>query len=540
MLIVFNKATFVPLAILFLLVTILDATLLGSEAYAETSSSKLLRRENAELKKELDIATRELNALKQTHKALLRKRVGEINPFLAEENSTYRSKVAELEGQNNRLKYSLSHEKSEKEEALTRVEHLSKYRQGYEVLKKRIAESNLSCAPLTDLDANRKAKIIEQENQRKLADVQGQLDRLRALYSKKEEEYQFLEQLHEQLAKSNETNKIRISDLERELNKSKKGKSKQDNIKTSRHVRIPKEEFEELKASSNKMAVLQEANDELTKKLSLAKEIFQEKKSDYEGVISEVEKQKGQILSYEEKVETQKNIIEALEFQLAQVNKSHELIKQLKAQIADLQQRYTEANNLVMLKDTEIRMMKSHSPKSYQQIQRRSIASRNIRTSPGRGKTRNHSGTLSYRSPQTLRPTPSPTPLPTPVSVSAMKEPMSVRVIGEKVNLRVRPGKKHSPIQQVAKGTELIVESEVGEWFQIITPTGQRAYVHSTVVEVINPSGGPKPLSQSLSLPALKASQKNSRQKHVTSNSQKNTEEAQAIQLLKDAMRQRK
>ncbi|MCB0335890.1 MAG: SH3 domain-containing protein, partial [Bdellovibrionales bacterium] len=57
-----------------------------------------------------------------------------------------------------------------------------------------------------------------------------------------------------------------------------------------------------------------------------------------------------------------------------------------------------------------------------------------------------------------------------------------ITVIADKVNLRTGPGKNNSPLMQVAKGTRLAVETRVGDWFRIITPTGSRAWVSSDVI----------------------------------------------------------
>ena len=57
-----------------------------------------------------------------------------------------------------------------------------------------------------------------------------------------------------------------------------------------------------------------------------------------------------------------------------------------------------------------------------------------------------------------------------------------VTVVVDKANLRTGPGFNNSPLMTVAKGTRLAVETRVGEWYRVISPTGARAWVSSEVV----------------------------------------------------------
>lgn len=68
------------------------------------------------------------------------------------------------------------------------------------------------------------------------------------------------------------------------------------------------------------------------------------------------------------------------------------------------------------------------------------------------------------------------------------KEVLVVEVARTKINLRSGPGREHSPLIQVPRGSRLVVEDRVGDWYRVITPTGARAYVRSDVVRVL--SGG--------------------------------------------------
>ncbi len=52
----------------------------------------------------------------------------------------------------------------------------------------------------------------------------------------------------------------------------------------------------------------------------------------------------------------------------------------------------------------------------------------------------------------------------------------------EKAELRLGPGKNHSALMTVAKGSRLAVEARQGEWLRVFAPNGQRAWILSKLV----------------------------------------------------------
>jgi hypothetical protein len=52
----------------------------------------------------------------------------------------------------------------------------------------------------------------------------------------------------------------------------------------------------------------------------------------------------------------------------------------------------------------------------------------------------------------------------------------------EKAELRLGPGKNHSSLMTVAKGSRLAVEARQGEWLRVFAPNGQRAWIQSQLV----------------------------------------------------------
>ena len=51
-----------------------------------------------------------------------------------------------------------------------------------------------------------------------------------------------------------------------------------------------------------------------------------------------------------------------------------------------------------------------------------------------------------------------------------------------KANLRTGPGAEHAPLMEVAKGSRLVVETRIGNWYRVIAPNGSRAWISSDVV----------------------------------------------------------
>lgn len=57
-----------------------------------------------------------------------------------------------------------------------------------------------------------------------------------------------------------------------------------------------------------------------------------------------------------------------------------------------------------------------------------------------------------------------------------------VTVTAASAYLRTGPSLSDSPLMKVSKGTRLALEVEKNDWCQVIAPSGERAWIHSTVV----------------------------------------------------------
>lgn len=51
-----------------------------------------------------------------------------------------------------------------------------------------------------------------------------------------------------------------------------------------------------------------------------------------------------------------------------------------------------------------------------------------------------------------------------------------------KAELRLGPGRNHSALMEVARGTRLAVEARQGEWYRVFAPNGQRAWISADMV----------------------------------------------------------
>lgn len=60
----------------------------------------------------------------------------------------------------------------------------------------------------------------------------------------------------------------------------------------------------------------------------------------------------------------------------------------------------------------------------------------------------------------------------------------TVSVIVPKANLRAEPDINSEAVAAVGEGTRLVLETAVGNWFGIIAPSGERAWIRFNLVEV--------------------------------------------------------
>jgi hypothetical protein len=70
-----------------------------------------------------------------------------------------------------------------------------------------------------------------------------------------------------------------------------------------------------------------------------------------------------------------------------------------------------------------------------------------------------------------------------PEKVSENTSDLHVATIAvEKADLRLGPGKNHSALMTLRRGSRLAIEARQGEWYRVFAPNGQRAWIHSSLV----------------------------------------------------------
>ncbi len=134
-----------------------------------------------------------------------------------------------------------------------------------------------------------------------------------------------------------------------------------------------------------------------------------------------------------------------------QLTKSQEQVKQLMAKVSKLR-------NELMIAETEVERL-------------------NLLT---RGESRSNIFGKSIAKNKVVK---RPDPLLTEEQAQKTSEEMPIAtVLVDKANLRAGPGLANSPIMSVNKGTRLSVETRSGDWYRVVAPTGERAWISSDTV----------------------------------------------------------
>lgn len=77
-----------------------------------------------------------------------------------------------------------------------------------------------------------------------------------------------------------------------------------------------------------------------------------------------------------------------------------------------------------------------------------------------------------------------PKPAPVAEKVSDHVNDLQVATVSvDKADLRLGPGKNHSALMTLRRGSRLAIEARQGEWYRVFAPNGQRAWIHSSLVQ---------------------------------------------------------
>ena len=76
-----------------------------------------------------------------------------------------------------------------------------------------------------------------------------------------------------------------------------------------------------------------------------------------------------------------------------------------------------------------------------------------------------------------------PKPRVSEVKPPAANTEMPIATVSvDKADLRLGPGKNHSALMAVPRGSRLVVETRQGEWYRVFAPSGERAWIQSGMV----------------------------------------------------------
>ncbi|RME59842.1 MAG: hypothetical protein D6780_04480, partial [Candidatus Dadabacteria bacterium] len=156
--------------------------------------------------------------------------------------------------------------------------------------------------------------------------------------------------------------------------------------------------------------------------------------------------------------------VEELEKENAKLKKQ---LKYTQATVSRLQERLSLATSRLILAETELErvsaLLKKRDSEYLRLISQKSGSAQSLKKEAAAPKGSLNRSTLYYSRP-------------------VKKKTMVATVVVDKANLRSGPGTNNSPLMSVAKGTRLVVEGRRGEWYRVIAPSGERAWVSGKVV----------------------------------------------------------
>jgi hypothetical protein len=77
-----------------------------------------------------------------------------------------------------------------------------------------------------------------------------------------------------------------------------------------------------------------------------------------------------------------------------------------------------------------------------------------------------------------------PKPAPVAEKVADHVNDLQVATVSvDKADLRLGPGKNHTALMTLRRGSRLAIEARQGEWYRVFAPNGQRAWIHSSLVQ---------------------------------------------------------
>ncbi len=142
-------------------------------------------------------------------------------------------------------------------------------------------------------------------------------------------------------------------------------------------------------------------------------------------------------------------------------------------QLESLQKEVIELRSQLSMAEVEVNRLSSIMDAKT----RASLGQYSIQT-PKRSDTATYSG-----EPQAARPQAAVSAPVSDVRPPSPEAALQVATIAvSKADLRLGPGTNHSPLMPLPRGSRLTVETRQGEWLRVFAPSGERAWIHASLV----------------------------------------------------------
>lgn len=156
----------------------------------------------------------------------------------------------------------------------------------------------------------------------------------------------------------------------------------------------------------------------------------------------------------------------------SQVNEHEAELRELRRQLAD-------ANSALAAAELEISRLSTI-------IQDASRARLSLKDSAPSLTTANARSAANPSVAKVHAPPAAPPPASPQTSAVGVADPISdlqvATITVDKADLRLGPGRNHSALMSLRRGSRLAVEARQGEWYRVFAPNGQRAWIHSSLV----------------------------------------------------------
>lgn len=140
------------------------------------------------------------------------------------------------------------------------------------------------------------------------------------------------------------------------------------------------------------------------------------------------------------------------------------------SKVRDLEKQLGEARSQLASAELEIRRLSSV-------IENDSRARLNLPQLPSASTTQKQAATVTTFASVKSAPPPQPQRVP-----DATQDLQVATIVADKADLRLGPGKNHSALMTLRKGSRLAIEARQGEWYRVFAPNGQRAWIHASSV----------------------------------------------------------